>query len=80
MPPTSARCSLASLLPRQIGKAIAPIVGAVLIVIVVLHGELWAFQQAPLLFTDTALAASASAGCLPDDSADAGALPVAILH
>lgn len=70
----------ATVLWRYLGKLAAVTAGGILIALIIIHGESWAIQQAPLLLTDSALAGSPDPGCSPDDSADAGALPVAILH
>lgn len=65
---------------RCLGGRLLTIAGAILFAIVIVQGESWALQYAPLLPTDSATAMSTSAGCLSDGSAAAGALPVAILH
>lgn len=69
----SGRRDLGALLWRYLGRPLAIIAGGILVAVIIVHGESWAIQQAPLLF-------SFNDGCLPGDSADDGALPVAILH
>jgi hypothetical protein len=56
------------------------IAGAILLAIFLVHGESWAIRQAPELLTPSAIATSEGATRIPQDSPDAGALPVAILH
>lgn len=56
------------------------IAGGILLAIIIVHGESWAIQRAPLLLSNDSIALSHNVGCLPGDRADDGALPVAILH
>jgi len=70
----------APLLWRYIGRPLVTIVSVILLTIVIVHGESWAIRQAPLLLSDRAIVVSPSAGCRPEEGADDGALPVAILH
>jgi hypothetical protein len=76
----AAKHDLAPVLWRCIGRPLATITGAILLAIVIVHGESWAIRQAPLLHSDGAIAGSPIVGCIPEGGADGGALPVAILH
>jgi len=71
---------LAPVLWRYVGRPLVTIATGILLTIVIVHGESWAIRQAPSLLADRAIAASPIAGCIPEDDADAAALPVAILH
>jgi len=64
---------------RHIGRLLATIAGAILVAIFIVHGESWAIRQGPLLPANGATVLP-MAGCIPDEGADATALPVAILH
>jgi hypothetical protein len=74
------RRALAALRWRYLGRPLAMIAGGILLAIIIVHGESWAIQQAPLLLGNNSIALSPHADCLPRDSVDDGALPVAILH
>jgi hypothetical protein len=76
----AARHDRAPLPWRYIGRSLAMIVCGILLAIVIVHGELWAIQQAPFLLTDSGTALTPIAGRVPEYNPDAGALPVAILH
>lgn len=65
---------------RLLGRPLATIAGAILVATIVVQGESWAIRQAPLLLTARSIALAPDAECLPADSADDAALPVAILH
>jgi hypothetical protein len=65
---------------RHVGRPLVAIAGALLLAILIVHGESWAIRQAPELLTPSAIATSEGATRMPEDSPDAGALPVAILH
>lgn len=72
--------AMAMTLWRYVGSPLTTIVGAILIAAVIVRGESWAIQQAPLLLTGSSIALSTDAGCVPGESAGEDALPVAILH
>lgn len=71
---------MATTLWRYLGKPLAAIAGGILVTSLIVHGESWAIERAPLLPPARSSASSPAAGCLPADSADTRALPVAILH
>ncbi len=64
---------------RGRGRAMLAIAGAMLVAVLIVRGESWAIQRAPLLLADPAVAAATEGGCAPDN-AEAGAMPVAVLH
>ena len=72
---------LAAALWRYIGRPLATIAGAIIVVIVIVRAESWAIRQGPLLpSAANANAFARGEDCVPDYSPDAGALPVSILH
>jgi hypothetical protein len=64
---------------KSIGKALLTSAFGILAAIGIVQGESWAIRQAPLLLTGEETY-SQDAGCLPDENAGDGMLPVAILH
>jgi hypothetical protein len=80
VPDDNAGHALAPFLWRCIGRLLATVAGGILLTIVLVYGESWAIRQAPLLLIDSATDVSPVAGCIPEDSPDAEALPLAILH
>lgn len=65
--------------PRGLGRSLLAIAGALLMATLIVRGESWAIQAAPPLIADAVVAASVDGGCAPDN-AEAGAMPVAVLH
>jgi hypothetical protein len=72
---------LVTALWRYIGRPMARIAGAIVVVIVIVQAESWAIRQGPLLLSAAdANALASSDDCIPAYSTDAGALPVSILY
>ena len=70
---------LATALWRYIGRPLATIAVAIVVVIVIVRAESWAIRQGPLLLCAAdANALAPNDECIPDYSTDAGALPVSI--
>jgi hypothetical protein len=75
-----ARRDVAGSLWRSVGRRLLLITIAVLVAIGLVHVESWAIRQAPMLIASPDQTYSQDAGCVPDDNADDGMLPVAVLH
>jgi hypothetical protein len=71
---------MAASLWRSIGRPLLMITIVVFVGIGLVHVESWAIRQAPMLIASPDQTYSQDAGCVPDDNADDGMLPVAILH
>ncbi len=72
---------LGSALWRYIGRPLATIAGAIVVLIVIAQAESWAIRRGPLLLSAAdANALASSDDCIPDYSTDTGALPVSILY
>ena len=65
---------------QQIARSLLAIAIGALAVGVIVQGESWAIREAPLLPTSAARAHSHDGDCVPDDSAEDGMLPIAVLH
>jgi hypothetical protein len=64
---------------RRLGRPLATTAIAIAVALAIIHGESWAFRQAPSLIVDSAVTSASNTGCVSDDAATS-ALPVAILH
>ncbi len=72
---------LATALWRYIGRPLATITGAIVVVIVIAQAESWAIRHGTLLLSAAdANALAPGDDCIPDYRTDAGVLPVSILY
>lgn len=78
--PNHARHDADGSLWRIVGRPLVTIAIAILVAVAIVRGEIWAIRQAPLLITNTERASLHDAACVPDDNADDGVLPVAVLR
>jgi len=64
---------------RRLGGPLVSLVAALLLALALMQGESWVIAQAPVLLAERTVAWSAGSGCAAD-AAEAGILPVAVLH